>query len=60
MKNLMTKMISVPVSLTFLIYDCFVGSYIGIINESLAILSILINYIKNKKQKKCEIPRFFA
>ena len=51
-KPALTKLISVPVSLTFLIYDCFVGSYVGIINESLAILSILINYMKNKKKNK--------
>lgn len=50
----LTKLISVPVSLTFLIYDCFVGSYIGIINESIAILSIVINYIKNRTQKQKE------
>ncbi len=48
-KPALTKIISIPISLTFLIYDCFAGSYIGIINESFAVLSILINYIKMKK-----------
>ena len=48
----LTKIISVPVSLTFLIYDCFVGSYIGIVNESVAMLSIIINYFKNKSKSK--------
>lgn len=48
----LTKLISVPVSLTFLIYDCFVGSYIGIVNESVAILSIIIHYFKNKSKPK--------
>ncbi len=43
------KLISVPVSLSFLIYDVIVGSYIGIINESLAILSIVISFIKRKE-----------
>jgi len=48
-KPLLTKIISVPVSLTFLIYDIFVGSWVGVINESLAIISIIISFIKNKR-----------
>lgn len=42
----LTKIISAPVSASFLIYDIFVGSYIGIVNESISILSIAIYFIK--------------
>jgi hypothetical protein len=35
----LTKKISAPVSLSFLIYDIFVHSHTGIINESLSIIS---------------------
>ena len=44
----LTKLISVPVSATFLIYDIFVGSYVGIVNESIAIISIFISFIREK------------
>jgi len=44
------KIISIPVSLSFLIYDIFIGSYIGIINESTAICSIVISLISTQKQ----------
>lgn len=53
-KTKLTKIISIPVSLTFLIYDLFVGSWIGAVNESFAILSILIslsNILPNNKEK---------
>ena len=43
------KLISIPVSLAFLTYDIFVGSYIGIINESIAICSIVISFLKTYK-----------
>jgi len=45
----LTKAISLPVSLCFMIYDFYIGSYIGIINESIAIGSILISFFKEKK-----------
>ena len=45
----LTKLLSVPVSLTFLVYDVLIGSYIGVVNESLAILSIIISFIKERK-----------
>jgi hypothetical protein len=45
------KIISIPVSLTFLIYDIFVGSYIGMLNESIAIISIIISFIKERKRE---------
>lgn len=48
----LTKIISVPVSAAFLIYDVFVGSYIGIVNESIAIISIVISFIKQKNKLK--------
>ncbi len=46
------KLISIPVSLAFLIYDIFVLSYVGMINESIAIVSIIIYFIKSFKEKK--------
>ncbi len=46
----LTKIISVPVCLAFLVYDIFVGSYIGIVNESISVVSIVISFIKNKKK----------
>lgn len=48
----LTKIISVPVSLAFLIYDFYIGSYIGIINESIAIISIIISFCKEKSKEK--------
>lgn len=48
-KPKLTKLISIPISLTFLIYDIFVGSYVGVINESIAIISIIISFIRERK-----------
>ena len=52
---LLTKLLSIPVCLSFMIYDIYIGSYIGIINEAISILSIiifLIKYlIKRRKEK---------
>ena len=45
------KLISIPVSLAFFIYDIFVLSYVGIINESIAIVSIIIYIIKSFDKK---------
>ena len=47
----LTKLISIPISAAFLTYDIFVGSYIGIINESIAIGSIIIYFFKEKFSK---------
>lgn len=44
-----TKIIAVPVSVTFIIYDIFVGSWAGIVNESIALISILISFINGRK-----------
>ena len=48
----LTKIISIPVSIAFLVYDIFVGSYVGIINESIAICSIILYFIKNSGGSK--------
>ena len=44
----LTKLMSVPVCIAFMIYDIYVGSYIGVVNESLSILSIFIFFIKRR------------
>ncbi len=51
-KPRLTKIISIPVNISFLIYDAFVGSYIGIVNESVSILSIIISFIKENKTER--------
>lgn len=58
-KPRITRMIGAPVSICFIIYDIFVGSWVGVINESIAILSILSSFIRNdvgkdKKPRKGE------
>lgn len=50
----LTKLISIPISTAFLIYDIFVGSYIGIINEAVSICSIIIFFAKARREKKNE------
>lgn len=45
----LTKLISIPVSLAFMTYDIFVLSYVGIVNEAIAICSIIIYFVKEKK-----------
>ncbi len=47
----LTKLVSMPASLAFLVYDCFVGSYIGIVNESIAIFSIILYFLREKGGK---------
>ena len=46
----LTKIVSIPVSLSFFIYDLFIGSWIGMINESIAICSIIISFVKERKK----------
>ncbi len=46
----LTRTIGAPVSVAFIIYDIFVGSWIGIINESVALVSIITSYIKNDRK----------
>ena len=45
-KPRLTKIISIPISLSFLIYDIHVDSYIGVVNEAIAICSIIIYFVK--------------
>ncbi|HBJ11014.1 MAG TPA: hypothetical protein DDY61_04860 [Ruminococcaceae bacterium] len=53
LKNpIITKIITVPVCLAFLVYDVYVGSVIGIINESVSVISIIISFLKNIHNKK--------
>ena len=47
----LTKLISIPVSIAFLIYDAFVLSYVGMINESLALISIFIYFGRKTDMK---------
>ena len=47
----LTKLISIPVSLCFLVYDVSIGSYIGVLNESIGMVSIIISFLKERKQK---------
>lgn len=42
----LTKAICLPVSVCFMIYDFFIGSYIGIVNEAIGITSIIIFFVK--------------
>lgn len=43
----LTKILSVPISLSFLIYDISVGSYIGIVNEIISLSSLTVYFIKS-------------
>ena len=54
------KLISIPVSLSFFVYDIFVLSYVGMINESIAIVSIIIYFIKNIKGEKKMSKNIFS
>lgn len=49
-KPVLTKLVSVPVSAVFLLYDVLVGSWIGAVNESIAILSIFFSLIQTRKK----------
>lgn len=46
----LTKIISLPVSLAFMIYDLYIGSYVGAINETIAIVSIVLSLTKKSKE----------
>lgn len=48
----LTKLISAPVSAAFLVYDVLVASWIGVINESISIFSIIIYMVNNRKNKE--------
>ena len=51
-KPKITRMIGAPVSICFIIYDICVGSWIGVINESIAIISIISSFIRNDMKQK--------
>ena len=53
----LTKIITIPICTAFLIYDIFVGSYIGIINESISILSIILYFSRRDKNGKQGVYR---
>ena len=50
-KPVLTKIISAPVSLAFLVYDIYVGSFIGVISESVSLTSLLIFFVKKARKK---------
>ena len=54
------KFISVPVSIAFFVYDLFVLSYIGMTNESIAIVSIIIYFIKSFKEENAMTKNVFT
>lgn len=45
----LTKIITIPISTAFLIYNAFISSYIGIINEVVSIFSIAIYFLNQKE-----------
>ena len=47
-----TKLLSLPVSATFIVYDLSVSSYIGVFNECVCIFSIILYFIQNKGDNK--------
>lgn len=53
-KPILTKLISFPVSVTFLIYDILIGSWIGTFNESIALISLLISVFRERINSKKE------
>ena len=48
----LTKLISLPVALTFMVYDITITSYIGAVNEIIGITSILLSFITDRKNKE--------
>lgn len=44
-----TKLLTIPVCTAFIVYDVFVGSYAGIVNESISLASIMISFFKNRE-----------
>ncbi len=50
-KPKITRIILIPVCTCFLIYDVFVGSWVGIVNESISIISIIISIFRNDIKK---------
>lgn len=48
----LTKIISIPVSAAFMLYDFHIGSYVGVVNESIAIGSIIISFLKELRSRR--------
>lgn len=46
----LTKLISIPVCMAFMVYDLHVKSYIGMMNEAISILSIIIFFVNERKK----------
>lgn len=60
-KPKLTKIILVPVCLTYLVYNIVVGSYIGAANESLSLLSLAISLFRTRTgAKKTEKKSLFT
>lgn len=52
-KNIiLTKTLSILVAACFLSYNIYVGSLVGVINEVIGILSIIIYFVKTKPKKE--------
>ena len=49
-----TKAISMPVSAAFMVYNFCAHSYIGIFNESVSLISLIIFFIKEIKNVRCK------
>lgn len=47
----LTRLMTVPVCAAFIIYDFFVGSYAGILNETISLVSIMTAMLKNDFKK---------
>lgn len=48
----LTRILSIPVCITFIIYDIFVGSYAGILNGTLSLFSIAVSIFRHKNKYK--------
>ncbi len=53
-KPTLTRLLSIPVCTAFLIYDGLVGSWAGMVNEALSLVSIVTALIKNDLPTKQE------
>lgn len=50
-----TKLLILPATVGFLVYNCILQSYVGIINETMGIASILIFFMRGDKTMKKEL-----
>ena len=46
----LTKLITIPVCIAFMVYDFYIKSYVGIFNEAISIGSIILNFIKERRK----------